>query len=151
MKYFMMSNRFKKCVYEDFGLIHIDGKFIKKDDLSEWEPCSFFDFGWGEENGYFKKPLGDFNFLMKIIFLDDEEDSYGAASMILDYYPLELKKFIKTEIIEKKTKYDLKRLDKVFNLTNPINRTIKLGMNIDEIENEYQEWLIISKFFIENL
>ena len=64
MKYFMMSKRFNKTSYEDFGLTFINGKHIKNSDNSEWEPVSLYNFGWGEENGNFKKPLGDFNFLL---------------------------------------------------------------------------------------
>ena len=148
MKYFMMSRKFNKCTYKDFGLTIIEGKFIKQEDMSEWEPCHLFDFGWGAENGFYKKPLGDFTSLMKIVFLDDEEDSYGAASIILSKYAFELKKFIKYEIIEKKKEQDIQRLEKVFNLTNPINRTIKSNMSINEIEKEMNEWLLISKFFV---
>lgn len=150
MKYFMMSKRFNKTSYEDFGLSFINGKYIKNSDNSEWEPVSLYNFGWGEENGYFKKPLGDFNFLLSLIFYNDEEDAYGAAAIILRKYPYELKEFIFNKVIGNNT-FDLESLEKVFNLTNPINRTIKVGMNYETIKKEYEDWVIISKYFIEKL
>lgn len=151
MKYFMMSKKFNKRTYEDFGLKIIDEKFIRQEDMSEWEPCFLFDFGWGAENGFYRKPLGDFTFLLKIVFSDDEEDSYGATAIILNKYPFELKLFLKDEILVKQKEYDLQRLEKVFNLTNPINRTIKPSMSIYEIEEEMNDWMLISKYFIQKL
>ena len=95
MKYFLMSMKFNKQSPSDFGLEIVNGKFVSSKDGSEWVQCQLYDYGWGKENGYYKKPLGSFEELIKIV-LDfiDEEDSYGAASIIEDIYPNELKQFL---------------------------------------------------------
>ena len=85
MKKFMMSTRFNKQTPSDFNLEYINGKYISLIDGSEWEACALYDFGWGKENGFYKKPLGTFTELIKIVLdFTDQEDSYGAASIIED-------------------------------------------------------------------
>ncbi len=95
MKYFLMSTRFNKQSPSDFGLKYVDGKFISLKDGSEWVQCQLYDYGWGKENGFYRKPLGSFDELINLVVnLTDDEDSYGAASIIEDRYPTELKLYL---------------------------------------------------------
>ena len=107
----MMSTRFNKQTPSDFNLEYINGKYISLINGSEWEACALYDFGWGKENGFYKKPLGTFTELIKIVLdLTDQEDSYGAASIIEDYYSNELKSYLLTLInqqIDEETKENL--------------------------------------------
>lgn len=148
MKKFMMSTRFNKQTPSDFNLEYINGKYISLIDGSKWETCALYDFGWGKENGFYKKPLGTFTELIKIVLdLTDQEDSYGAASIIEDYYPNELKSYLLTLINQQIDEETKERLSSIFKLYNPINRTFNKDYSLEENKKEYQQWVEISKFF----
>ena len=56
-KYFLMSFRFDKNKPEDFGLEKSpsnDNIFIDLRDNSEWLKKDLYDFGWGNEYGFYK-------------------------------------------------------------------------------------------------
>ena len=116
-----VKNTIKK--YQNNSLVTIDGAVNKKSTISKNSYSSLYtstvtindktvtqliDFGWGKENGFYKKPLGIFTELIKIVLdFTDQEDSYGAASIIEDYYPNELKSYLLTLInlqIDEETK-----------------------------------------------
>lgn len=148
MKKFMMSTRFNKQTPSDFNLEYINGKYISLIDGSEWEACALYDFGWGKENGFYKKPLGTFTELIKIVLdLTDQEDSYGATSIIEDYYSNELKSYLLTLINQQIDEETKERLSSIFKLYNPINRTFNKDYSLEENKKEYQQWVEISKFF----
>ena len=148
MKYFLMSMKFNKQSPSDFGLEIVNGKFVSSKDGSEWVQCQLYDYGWGKENGYYKKPLGSFEELIKIV-LDfiDEEDSYGAASIIEDIYPNELKQFL-LDLMHHQPSSKIKiRLCSLFKLNFSINRTFNKDYSFENNEIEYQEWKKIGEFY----
>lgn len=148
MKKFMMSKRFNKTSCSDFNLYEKDGKYYSKYDGSEWVPCFLYDFGWGRENGFYKVPLGDFLDLIKIVLdKSDKEDSYAAASIIVDIYAPELKSFLLDLINTYNKSIDYVRLNSIFNLDVPLNRTLNDEMNLQSIEKEYSDWKYISQYF----
>ena len=117
MKYFLMSIRFNKQSPSDFGLEYDNGKFVSLKDGSEWAQCQLYDYGWGKENGYYKKPLGSFDELIKIVLdVIDDEDSYGAASIIEDMYPNELKQFLLDLMVHQPSRKIKTRLCNLFKL-----------------------------------
>ncbi len=149
MQNFRMSIRFNKNKPEDFGLKMLNGKYYSISDGTEWSFRYLFDYGWGKEYGFYKIPLKKFEDLFKIIlFSKDEEDCYGAASIILDDFPEELLLYIENINNEDKIKTNRKKICKFLSLDKPINRTYKNGMTFKEIENEYEKWKKISKKFI---
>lgn len=146
MKYFVMSRHFNKSYPEDFGLIRKDGKIVSSLDNSIWESKKLYDFGWGKENGFYKIPLPTFNELINIILEEkDEDDIYGAAAVILDAYSSEL--LIYLETIQIQDEFLKNRLNRLFLLFNPINRTLKPHMSLEEIEKEHQRWKSIAEKF----
>lgn len=148
MKKFLMSTRFNKQKPSDFGLEYVEGKFILLKDGSEWVQCQLYDFGWGKENGFYKKPLGSFEELISLVIdFTDEEDAYGAASIIEDLYMNDLKQYLLDLMYHKVNKNIKKRLCSIFKLNYPINRTYKKEYSIKQNENEYQQWKLISKFY----
>ena len=148
MKYFLMSMRFNKQSPSDFGLKYDNGKYISLKDGSEWVQCQLYDYGWGKENGYYKKPLGSFEKLMELVFdFTDEEDSYGAASIIEDIYPNELKKYLLELMLHQPSRKMKNRLCNLFKLNFPTNRTFNENYSFEENEIEYQEWKKISDFY----
>lgn len=143
-----MSTRFNKQKPSDFGLEYVEGKFILLKDGSEWVQCQLYDFGWGKENGFYKKPLGSFEELISLVIdFTDEEDAYGAASIIEDLYMNDLKQYLLDLMYHKVNKNIKKRLCSIFKLNYPINRTYKKEYSIKQNENEYQQWKLISKFY----
>lgn len=151
MNNFLMSVRFNKQKAEDFGLIYRDGIFTRFTDKTEWKPCKLYDFGWGNENGFYKIPLASFDELIEMVLSDeDEEDSYGAASIILNQHSNELKLYLLNIIATKahnKSKRDLKRINDIFKLQRSINLTFSNGMSLQQIDNEYRDWCNIASFF----
>ena len=147
MKYFLMSTLFNKETAADFGLVEKDGRFFRESDNSEWIKCSLYDFGWGDENGFYKLPLGDFYELINIVLTGEKEDSFGAAAIIMDRYNDELKDFL-IELMDKNPSNKSKKLlFDTFKLKWGTNRTAKNGMYIQEIEKEAHDWEKIKEFY----
>lgn len=148
MKKFMMSKKFNKISCSDFNLYEKNGKYYSKYDESEWTPCLLYDFGWGKENGFYRVPLGDFSELIGIVLSrSDEEDSYAAASIIIDNYASELKSFLLDTISTDSKNVDYGRLNLIFKLEVPLNRTLDDRMDLASIEKEYSDWKYISQYF----
>lgn len=147
-KRFLVSTRFNIRTYSDFGLVRKDDKYYNPSDNSEWEPCTSYDYGWGPENGFYKKPLPGFNELMKIVETDeDEENCFGATAMIQQKYIVELKEYLLKKTKEELPKAYKKRLVKFFKIDKAVNWTASNGMSIEEIEKEYKDWETIAKHF----
>lgn len=148
MKYFLMSMRFNKQNPSDFGLKYVNGKFISLKDGSEWGQCQLYNYGWGKENGYYKKPLGSFGELLKLVLdFSDDEDSYGAASIIEDMYPNELKRYLLEFMSQQPSRKIKTRLNNLFKLNFSINRTFNKDHSFEKNEIEFQEWKKISEFY----
>ena len=147
MKYFLMSTLFNKETATDFGLVEKDGRFFRESDNSEWVKCQLYDHGWGDENGFYKLPLGDFYELINIVLTGEKEDSFGAASIIMNRYNDELKDFLLELTNQSPSKKSKELLFKTFKLKWGTNRTAKNGMNIQEILKEAQDWEKIKEFY----
>ena len=125
-KYFRMSKRFNKKTPSDFGLT-TDAKgdyAIDPEDNSKWKPCSLYDFGWGNEIGYYRIPLPGFAELLQIsIESNDSDDMYGAAAIILEKYPNDLLEYCEELFGPSINKRTAKQLIKAFQLDQCINRS----------------------------
>ena len=143
-----MSMRFNKQTPADFGLECVDGRYIRSSDGSEWVNCRLYDFGWGKENGFYKKPLGSFEKLIEIVVSDkDKEDSYGAAAIIDELYPKELKKFLLKSMTQNASECVKKKLNEVFRLSEKKNRTAAVGLTLSEIKKEHEDWSLIADYY----
>ena len=150
MRYFMMSMRFNKQHPSSFGLKYKDGRFVSLVDDSEWVPCQLYDYGWGKENGYYKKPLGSFDELIKLVLdFTDDEDSYGAAAIIEDMYSNELKQYLLEYIHHQPSKKIKTRLSDLFKLNLSINRTYNKDYSFEKNDIEYKQWKRICEFYSE--
>lgn len=88
-----------------------------------------------------KKPLGSFDELIKLVFdFTAEEDSYGAASIIEDLYPNELKQYLLELMKNQPSKKTKTLLCNLFKLNLSINRTFNKDYSFDQNNNEYQQW-----------
>lgn len=140
-KHFVLSFRYNKKSAADFGLIERDTyNAIDPRDESNWIRFSSYDFGWGNENGYYKEPLPELATLFDLVlYSSDDEDVYGAASIILQKYPDEL--LNKCEyLFANSTKQVLKRITKVFRLDVLVNRCNVLNKSYDEINSDFNRW-----------
>lgn len=147
-EYFLMSKRFNKETCEDFGLVQTEDRNIAVNpkDKSLWKRCRLYDLGWGKENGYYKIPLSGFEKLLDIFFnTDDEEDKYGAASVILDFYPEQLLEESERLILGRHDLRKLKTFINFFHLDDPANKTPTQGKTTDEILNDYERWMSIAE------
>lgn len=144
----MMSMRFNKNSPEDFGLIptNEDDIFIMPTDNSLWKKRNLYDFGWGQENGYYRLPLPSFEELVNIILSSDCNDNkYGAAAVILEDFCDEL--LIKVQELLKDEKNIRRYIQffKILQLEIPINRSDILGKSYNEISEDYEKWKDISR------
>ena len=61
----------------EFYVDSVDGSF--------WQACTLFDFGWGDEPGYYRYPMPGTRDLAELLFTAQaEDDYYGAASVLLE-------------------------------------------------------------------
>ena len=146
--YFMMSIRFNKQSPEEFGLTLNDNSdtFVRLNDNSQWKKRPLYDYGWGEENGYYKVPMPSFDELVSIILQSkNEDDKYGAAAVILDDFCDELMEKC-FEIFEDGK--DVKKYFEFFRilkLQNPINRSSIIGKHYSEVSKDFEKWKTIAK------
>lgn len=146
-KYFMMSFRFNKKAALDFGLIpYGEDIAINPNDKSTWTRLSLYDFGWGEENGYYKSPLPEWNTLLNLVMhSSDREDVYGAAAVILKRYPDELLCLCESMAEDRKMKNQFLKFVEVFNLRRAINRSPIIGKTCVQIQSDFERWEKIAK------
>ena len=147
-KYFMMSFRFNKETPKDFGLIKSNSTniYISPLDKSLWKKRNLYDFGWGNENGYYRLPLGEFEDLIDIILnTNSDENKYGAAAVILDDYCDKL--LIKCQELLKDNMRIKEYLEffKILKLDISINRSNTHGKNFKEVSKEFDKWKDISE------
>ena len=148
VQYFLMSTHFNKTNPSDFGLECIDGKYIRREDGTEWVPRELYDLGWGREVGFYKVPLGSFDELINIVVnTADEEDMYGATAIIDEMYPKELKLYLLNLMSQTVPDSVKKRLNEAFCLHRELNRTASVGMTLTEIKEEYDQWMMIADFY----
>ena len=146
-KYFLMSVRFNKSDAYDFGLVPSDNDTaINPRDNSTWIKAHLYDFGWGKENGYYKYPLPDFDTLFELLSgYESEEDSYGAAAVILEKYPDELLRQCEILINDPARKKDFKKIIPLFGLRQAINRSPVVGKTYAQIQSDFERWKKISE------
>jgi len=142
-RYFMMSQHFNKSSPDEFGLVPTTNPdiFILPQDNSKWKYRQLYDFGWGNEEGYFRIPLPDFHTLLNIIMFSDIEDNiFGAAAVVLSDYPEELLKECKHILHDENIPLEYLKLFKILNLDKPLNRSPIIGKSLSEISQDYEIW-----------
>ena len=145
--YFVMSTRFDKSKASDFGFISKDSNTaIDPNDNSIWIKINLYDFGWGKENGFYKRPLPDFDTLFELVlYSTNKDDMYGAAAVILEKFPDKLLIQCEKMINAHHQKQEIKRIVELFNLKYPINRCVVLGKNNNQIQDDFTRWKKISE------
>jgi len=148
MKYFMMSLRFNKSNPEEFGLKYKgNNEYVFENDNSVWRARQMYDFGWGAENGFYRDPLPKFSELFELAFdTKDNDNLYGAATVLTEDYPKELLDKIE-EILKESNNKKYNRLFEALNLKNPINRSFKAGQDSKTISLDAKRWQNISSHF----
>jgi len=149
-RYFFMSFRFNKSTPEDFGLKKNaeNGFYVYPKDNSLWVQRNLYDFGWGNEDGFVRLTECDFEQLWKLIIDSSiQENRYGSASEILRQYADQLLSKIYPIISDPKYNYDYSLNDalKILGLDSPYNRSSILGKSEEQINDDYNKWLYISK------
>ena len=147
-KHFLMSKRFDKCSAKDFGLEQVEGErcaAIDPKDGTVWAKVSLYDFGWGKENGYYKKPFLTFPQLYSLVLNNESgDDLYGAAAIILDHFPDELLAECEGIMNDHARKQEFRKLIEVFDLKNPANRCPIQGKSACQINSDYSRWKRVS-------
>lgn len=140
--YFFMSTRFNKRTAQDFGLEPTQDGFAKNPtDGSVWEKIQLFDLGWGRENGYYRLPILPFEELYALVVQSqDDEDSYGAAAMILDRHADRLLEQCERLIGDPSGSAELDRLNRFFRLEVPVNRCSIRNKTHNEICADHERW-----------
>lgn len=140
--YFRMSFRFNKIDAADFGLTELDANTaVDLKDGTIWNKKELYDHGWGKELGYYKTPMPDVDTLFDIaLHSRDKEDAYGAAAVILELYSEELLLNCESIMDDPAHKKEFRRMAKLFDLKNPINRCCTALKPLEQIKAEYYRW-----------
>ncbi len=146
--YFLMSFRFNKQKYADFGLVQTNKpEIFKRDsDCSLWKFRPLYNFGWGKENGYCKIPIPGFNKLVDIIlYSKNKDDKYGAAAVILDdFSDVLLDKCFEILNNEKNLK-KYSNFFEILQLQDSLNRSSIIGKSYSRIADDFNRWEIVAK------
>lgn len=144
--YFYMSFRFNKTKPQHFNLkISSEEKvYISTLDGSKWKQSEMYDFGWGNEYGFYKLPKLNFNELWNLLINSNiEENVNGAAHFILVHHPNELKNQllnVLNNISALQNKLNFIRAIKILKVLDGINISGVFGKTLDEIRRDYSEW-----------
>jgi len=145
--YFVMSRCFNKSDPSDFGFVSLNSTTaINPKDGKTWIRTSLYDFGWGKENGYYQDPLPDVDGLFDIVFYSkDEDDVYGAASVILEQYPDELLQWCERLMNDRVKRKLFIRFTNLFRLTEGTNKSPILHKTLDQIQADHVRWIKVSE------
>jgi hypothetical protein len=138
-----MSTRFNKHKATDFGLVELESMVSAIDpaDKSIWMRCPLYDFGWGDENGYYRMPLPNYDELLQMVLHSKQEDDvYGAAAIILNQYPDELLETCEQMSLCPSVREDFMKLASVFHLHLGFNHSPEIGKTVTEIQKDAQRW-----------
>lgn len=146
-EFFVMSMRFNKCCASDFDLIaRGENEAYNPLDGSTWRKTELYDFGWGNENGFYRLPLLGFDKLFDLVLNSkNEEDRYGAAAMILKVYGDKLLEKCEMLISDSKRSAEFCKVAKVFQLQYPFNRGSIDKKTYDQVQNDYERWKKIAE------
>ena len=106
MRYFVQTVRFSPS-FEKLGYQYIGNNQYVDTDGSLWESKELLDLGWGNEKGLIRLPLPDYDKLLLLAFQpikeqknvsDEQYNSWGALSILLEKYTLDFLKYIEERI-----------------------------------------------------
>jgi hypothetical protein len=149
MKYFLMSRKFNKHNPEDFGLCKNEcGELFLMSDRAVWKPRQLYDFGWGQENGFYRTPILAFEELFSLgVESHDEDNVFGAAIVLTEDYAEEL--LVKLENLIRGPIADIARYRKFFEVLKldlPYNRCSTIGKSVSEINKDFERWKKIAEY-----
>jgi hypothetical protein len=144
---FIMSVRFSRETPEDFGLVRGENPdvFIRQSDNSLWKSRRLYDFGWGDEYGFYKIPLPGFKELVEIgLRAEHEHDKYGAAAVIFEDYCDELLGLCLEVIADDDMLKEYLEFFTKFRFHKPYFNEI-IGQRYSEDSEDYAKWLVIAQ------
>ena len=142
-EHFRMGRRLNPKEPERFRLSYDNAidTYRDMDDGSYWQACTLFDFGWGDEPGYFKLFLPSTEELVELLLTSDiEDDYYGAASVLMDGAADETLPYLEAAL-QDKGRYPLaaRRLTAV-GLSRAVNRSEIVGKSIERVQADFARW-----------
>lgn len=143
-----MSMYFDKQSPQSFGLIpfHCD-MAIDPTDNSMWKNIRLYDYGWGEENGYYRLPMLNFSQLMNLVLYEtNNEDKFGAAALILRLYPEQLLQYCEAIAKDNRKLEEFRKLIPIFDLKTPLNRFHTAAKSYHLVQAEYLRWKKVADF-----
>jgi len=141
--HFIIGSRFDRKSPEDFGLTSTEQPdvYLREEDGSLWIPRQLYDFGWGDEDGFYRLPMPKFDELVSIVLkAENVDDKYGAASVIIqDYCDELLDKCL--EVFASETEIDsYLEFFTILKLDRSVNRSQVIGKSCIDIEKDLTAW-----------
>jgi len=152
-KKFMMSMKYNRSKPEEFGLVPAakGGLYIDPSDNSLWQFRLLYDFGWGQEIGYYRLPMPDFETLVEIILHSvNETDKYGAAAVILEDYPDQLLEKCMEIMATAISAQPYLEFFKILQLDKSFNRSSITGKDRSRIAEDYSRWMSVAKWIFDH-
>ncbi|WP_111684157.1 hypothetical protein [Winogradskyella tangerina] len=150
-KHFKASFRYNKSNPKDFGLKEVSGKdhYVDKNgDL--WKNEILWDSGWGNEYGFVRLPVPNFEQLWILLTESNIENNLLGSAELLTHYPNELKEKLQTLFNrnERLNRKLTKRLSHLELLNNVTNHSAVRGKRPEQVDAEYQEWKKLKDDFV---
>ena len=120
---------------------HAIDTYRDMDDGSYWQTRALYDFGWGDEPGYFKLFLPSTEELVELLLTSDiEDDYYGAASVLMDEAADEALPYLEAAL-QDEGRYPLaaRRLAAV-GLSRAVNRCEIIGKSAEQVQADFARW-----------
>ena len=138
-----MSKRMQPSEPERFRLSYdsLSEFFVDSVDGSYWQACTLFDFGWGDEPGYYRYPMPETGELVELLLTAQaEDDYYGAASVLLEDNADEAFPLLESAL-QNPNRYPLaaQRLAAV-GLSRAVNRSETVGKNAEQVQADFARW-----------
>ena len=115
--------------------------YVDSLDGSYWQASTLFDFGWGEEPGYYRYPMPKTKDLVELLLTAQAEDDYcGAASVLLEGNADEAFPLFEMAL-QNPNRYPLaaQRLAAV-GLDRAVNRSEIIGKSAEQVQADFARW-----------
>lgn len=121
------------------------------DDDSCWQKRSLFDFGVGDEPGYYRYPMSGMEDLVELLLTAQiEDDYYGAASVLLNEFADEALPLLEAAL-QNAARYPhaAQRLAAV-GLNHAANRSEIVGKSAEQVQADFSRWQALTATICRN-
>ena len=148
---FRMGRRMVPSKPELFRLLYdsLSEFYQDMDDGSYWQKTTLFDFGWGDEPGYYRYPMPTTQDLLQLLLTATVEDDYfGAASVLLQDDAEEVLPLLESALQNKERYPRAAQRMKAVGLDRAVNRSNIIGKSTAQVQADFARWQTLADAII---